>query len=62
MFGVLNVFCPFDPNALLRLRALHRMLHLGSVFPDIQAAASGLPGDKISLYSFLGDGWGLFMR
>ncbi|PHJ16695.1 peroxiredoxin 6 [Cystoisospora suis] len=37
------------------------MLHLGSVFPDIQAAASGLPGDKISLYSFLGDGWGLLM-
>ncbi|PFH33907.1 putative peroxiredoxin 6 [Besnoitia besnoiti] len=37
------------------------MLTLGTKFPDVQAEASGLPGNKIKLYDYLGNSWGLFM-
>lgn len=37
------------------------MLTLGSKFPDIHADASGVPDNKIKLYEYLGNSWGLFM-
>ncbi|EPR60799.1 putative peroxiredoxin 6 [Toxoplasma gondii RUB] len=55
------IFFERSPIKACHQKHITTMLVLGSTFPDVHADASGVPGDKIKLYDFLGDSWGLLM-